>query len=185
MNIVIQLIGLIAMVAWVSSIQLNKKDKILELQIIASLFYAVHYGLLDAMSAVGVTIVSIIRLTTIYIIEKKGKTVPVYVLLIFMAMLVGVGVITYTGPISVLPIIITMIYTYCTWQKNTKVIRIGFFCAGWMWILYNFTVGAYVLMIGNALEVISSTVSFFRFDKNKKDVDDKNNTKDNWGSDKK
>lgn len=168
MDIIIQLLGVCAMISWVSSIQLNKKEQILELQIIASIFYAVHYGLLDAMSAVGVTLVSIVRLLTIYIIEKKGKEVPVYVLVIFMLLLVVVGIFTYAGPISLLPIVITMIYTYATWQKNTKVIRLGFFCAGWLWIIYNFSVGSYVLMIGNALEVISSTVSFIRFDKKKK-----------------
>lgn len=161
------------MISWVSSIQLNKKSRILELQILASVFYAFHYGFLDAMSAVGVTLVSIIRLLTIYLIEKKGKEVPLYVLLIFLGMLVIVGIFTYEGIISMLPIFITMIYTYVTWQKNTKVIRIGFFCAGWMWIIYNFTIGSYILMIGNILEVISSTVSFFRFDRNKKEKEEK------------
>lgn len=167
MDIIIHLLGIIAMVIWVSSIQLNKKNRILELQIIASVFYAFHYGLLDGMSAVGVTIVSIIRLITIYVIEKKGKEVPIYVLFIFITMLVIVGIFTYTGPISLLPIIITIIYTYVTWQKNTTVIRLGFFCAGWMWIIYNFNIGSYILMIGNALEVISSGISFLRFDKKK------------------
>ena len=163
MVILIQVLGLCAMISWVLSIQMKEKSTILELQILASLFYGVHYGLLDAMSAVGVTIISIIRLVTIYLIEKKGKEVPFYVFITFILMLVGVGIVTYTGPISLIPIVITMIYTYTTWQKNTKIIRGAFLVTGSMWIIYNFSVGSYLLMIGNLFEVISSVVSLLRF----------------------
>ena len=170
MDFLVQVLGLCAMIAWVSSIQLKKKSHILELQIIASLFYAVHYGMLSAMSAVVVTIISIARLLTIYLIERKGKEVPLYVLVIFILILVIAGVMTYEGPISMLPIIITMIYTYSTWQKDTKVIRGLFLVTGMLWITYNFSVGAYLLMIGNSLEVISSIISFFRYHRKEKDV---------------
>lgn len=163
MVILIQVLGLCAMISWVLSIQMKEKSTILELQILASLFYGVHYGLLDAMSAVGVTIISIIRLVTIYLIEKKGKEVPFYVFITFILMLVGVGIVTYAGPISLIPIVITMIYTYTTWQKNTKIIRGAFLVTGSMWIIYNFSVGSYLLMIGNLFEVISSVISLLRF----------------------
>lgn len=170
MDFLVQSLGLCAMIAWVSSIQLKKKSHILELQIIASLFYAVHYGMLSAMSAVVVTIISIARLLTIYLIERKGKEVPLFVLVIFILILVIAGVMTYEGPISMLPIIITMIYTYSTWQKDTKVIRGLFLVTGMLWITYNFSVGSYILMIGNSLEVISSIVSIIRYHKKGEDA---------------
>ena len=170
MEFLVHVIGLCAMIAWVSSIQLKKKSHILELQIIASLFYAVHYGMLSAMSAVVVTIISIARLLTIYLIERKGKEVPLYVLVIFILILVIAGAMTYEGPISMLPIIITMIYTYSTWQKDTKVIRGLFLVTGMLWITYNFSVGSYILMIGNSLEVISSIVSIIRYHKKGEDA---------------
>ena len=174
MDILIQILGLCAMISWVLSIQMKQKSTILELQILASLFYGVHYGMLDAMSAVGVTIISIIRLITIYSIERKGKEVPFYIFIIFILMLVIVGIVTYAGPISLIPIIITMIYTYTTWQKDTKVIRGAFLITGSMWIIYNFSVGSYLLMIGNLLEVISSIVSLLRFKNIKYDKEEEN-----------
>lgn len=168
MSVIIQILGFIALIAWVSSIQLQKKSDILLLQIIATVFYGLHYGFLNAISAAAVSVVSIARLVTIYLIEKKGKKVEVFVLMFFIANLVLVGFLTYTGLKSTIPIIITILYTYGTWQSNTKILRIIFFFCGWLWIYFNYSVGAYILIIGNSMEIISSMISFFRFDISKK-----------------
>ena len=124
--------------------------------------------MLDAVSAAAVSIVSIIRLLTIFLIERKGRKVSVYLLILFILLLFGVGALTYVKPLSLIPIFITILYTYATWQSNTKIIRIIFFICGWLWIYFNNNVGSYILIIGNMMEIISSTVSFFRFDFRKK-----------------
>jgi len=170
LNIVIQILGLIALISWVSSIQLRKKSDILLLQILASAFYCLHYGLLNATSAAAVSVVSIARLVTIYLIERTGKKVKVVVLSLFITVLLVVGFLTYEGPLSTIPIIITILYTYGTWQPNTKILRIIFFICGWMWIYFNYNVGSYILIAGNAMEIISSVVSFYRFGIIKKPV---------------
>jgi hypothetical protein len=163
LSVFIQILGLIALISWVSSVQLREKKDILRLQILASVFYFLHYFMLDAVSAAAVSVVSIFRLLTIYLIERKGKKVPVSILILFIALLVGVGFLTYEKPLSIIPIIITILYTYGTWQPNTRILRIIFFICGWLWIYFNYNVGAYILIIGNVLEIISSGVSFFRF----------------------
>jgi len=119
--------------------------------------------LLNATSAAAVSVVSIFRLVTIYLIERKGKKVHVFVLVLFILLLVVVGFFTYKGPLSTIPIIITILYTYGTWQPNTKILRIIFFICAWMWIYFNYNVGSYILIAGNVMEIISSVVSFFRF----------------------
>ncbi len=168
MNIFIQILGLLALISWVSSVQLKNKTDILKLQIVASVFYCLHYGMLDAVSAAAVSVVSIIRLLTIFLIERKGRRVSIYLLVLFILLLFGVGALTYVKPLSLIPIFITILYTYATWQSNTKIIRIIFFICGWLWIYFNYNVGSYILIIGNMMEIISSTVSFFRFDFRKK-----------------
>jgi hypothetical protein len=163
MTFVTQLLGLLALLSWVSSVQWKSKSGILRLQIVASVFYCLHYGLLDATSAAAVSVVSIARLLTIYLIERKGRTVPISILFLFIGLLVLVGFLTYDSLLSLIPIIITILYTYGTWQNNTYLLRIIFFCCGWMWFYFNYQVGSYILIIGNTLEIVSSTVSFFRF----------------------
>lgn len=169
MNILIQFFGLLALLSWVSSVQWKSKSGILKLQILASVFYCLHYSFLDAYSAAAVSVVSILRLLTIFIIEKKGNRPGWVVLALFEILLVVVAVFTFNGALSLIPIIITALYTYSTWQSNTKILRIVFFIGGWLWIYFNYNVGSFVLIIGNSLEIISSAVSYIRFDiKNKK-----------------
>jgi hypothetical protein len=161
--IVVQIFGFIALAWWVSSIQLRQKSGILLCQMLASVFYFLHYALLNAPSAAAVSVVSIVRLISIYLIERKGRNVQVYVLVLFIILLLGVGFLTYDGPLSTFPIIITILYTYGTWQPNTRILRLIFFVCAWMWIYFNYNVGSYILIVGNAMEIISSVVSFFRF----------------------
>ena len=40
---------------------------------------------------------------------------------------------------------------------------------GFLWGCYNLYVGAYIILIGNALEIISAIISIYRF----KDIDNK------------
>jgi len=164
MNILIQIFGLLALLSWVSSVQWKTKSGILKLQILASIFYCMHYALLDAYSAAAVSVVSILRLLSIYLIENKGNRAGWKVLVFFEFLLIVVALLTFNGTLSLIPILITAMYTYSTWQSNTKILRIVFFIGGWLWIYFNYNVGSFVLIIGNSLEIISSAVSYIRFD---------------------
>ena len=70
--------------------------------------------------------------------------------------------------IDIIPIAITLLYTYITWQKNTRVIRYGVIFAAIIWIYYNFSVQAYITIIGNILEILSGFIAEFNIKKEKK-----------------
>lgn len=159
-----QILGGIALVCWVLSIQMKKKDKILKMQILANLFYAGQYFLLGAFSAVSMNLVSTIRSVLYAENETKGKENSNFSFIIFINVILLLGILTYDSLLSLLPIFITLLYTYATWQKNTKVIRITFLLAAFIWIFYNSMVGAYAPLIGNVIEIISGIVSIIRFD---------------------
>lgn len=168
MNVTISyLLGIIALVIWTLSIQVKEKKKILQAQIIANLFFAGQYILIDAVAAGIMNIVSAIRCYVFTKEEEKHKQISVIWLFIFVTIILCVAVVTCREFISLIPIAITIIYTYASWQKDTKVIRILFLLAACAWIYYNAYVGAYVAIIGNILDICSSIVSIFRFDKKK------------------
>ncbi|MBQ9011780.1 MAG: YgjV family protein, partial [Bacilli bacterium] len=74
--------------------------------------------------------------------ESKGKPIPLYILIIFELITSAVGISSYTDFNSALPIIISCLYTYGTWQKNLKVTySIGTFVSV-VWFFYKFVVGA-------------------------------------------
>ena len=67
------------------------------------------------------------------------------------------------GIFNLIPIIITLAYTYSVWQDNLTVTRLVFLIAAFIWIYYNIKVGAYVSIVGNMFEIISGITALIRF----------------------
>ncbi len=164
--IVSNLIGMIALLFWVYSLQINDKKQIMKLQLLANIFYAIQYITIGAITAGMMNIISVIRYITFYKIEekKKDQKLSIWILIAFIVSIILVGIFTYKSPMDLIPLGIVMLYTYITWQKNTKVIRYGIVIAAIVWIYYNFSVQAYISVIGNLLEVISGAIAIYRFD---------------------
>lgn len=93
---------------------------------------------------------------------------PKWILFVFIALVLLFGIITYDGLISLLPIIITVLYTYAFWQNNLNVARIIYIVAAIIWIYYNYEVGAYVGIIGNILEITTGLISLIKYRGGKK-----------------
>lgn len=108
-------------------------------------------------------IISVIRCAIFYLYENKNKKIPIYYLIVLVIMIIILGIISYDGIFSLLPTIITLIYTISIYQDNDKVIRISYTICGILWVFYNYEVGAYTIMIGNVVEVISGFVSILRY----------------------
>ena len=163
MNIVAQCIGLFGFLVFVSSVQVKEKKKLILFQLVANFLYGVSYFLLNVKTAFFMNMVSVIRCAILYF-TKQEKPSKLFLFLL-LAMIVVITIFTYDGPLSLLPTIITAMYTISTWQNNMTVIRYAFIAAGLLWIFYNFNVGAYVIIIGNIFEVISGIISLKRFQK--------------------
>lgn len=166
--IISYIVGAIALVVWTFSIQIKEKEKILQTQMIANILYSIQYILIGAITAGSMNLVSVLRCFVFSKKEKDTNSISATWLFIFIAMILAIAAITCRDFMSLIPIIITILYTYATWQKNTKVIRVIFFVTACIWVYYNFYIGAYVAIIGNGLEIISSMISIIRFDTKKK-----------------
>lgn len=173
-NIYIQLIGVIALVFWVISIQTKNKTKLLKLQNIANLFYAIQYAFLGAFSATGMNCISLLKGIVFLKSEKSQKQSSKIQLIIFSILIIAIGIITFQTWYSIIPIIITLAYTYSTWQKNATIIRITFLVAAIGWIIFNTIVGAYSPLIGNFIELASGITAIVKFDILKKGKENEN-----------
>lgn len=168
-DIYIQLIGVIALIFWVISIQTKNKTKLLKFQNIANLFYAIQYVFLGAFSATGMNCISMLKGITFLKNEKMKKQSSKRQLAIFSILIIAIGIITFQSWYSIIPIVITLAYTYSTWQKNATIIRITFLVAAIGWIVFNTIVGAYSPLIGNLIEVASGIIAIIKFDILKKE----------------
>lgn len=168
MLVISNIIGTIALILWTSSVQVNKKSTLIRLQLLANIFYAIQYFLIGANTAAWMNIVSTIRYYMYNKNEEKNKQNSYSLLFVFIGIILIISILTYTNILSLIPSIITIGYTYATWQKNTKVIRFIFLFAAVIWIFYNAYVGAYVSIIGNVMELLSGFIAIYRFDAIKK-----------------
>lgn len=154
--------GVIALIAWIMSIQQQKKTKILMLQMVANVFYAIQYMALNAFSGCAMNIVAFLKGFIFYLNEKKEKKTSVIILLILIGITMILGVITYQNIFSIIPVLITILYTYSVWQEDIRIICIVFIVCACLWILYNVIVGAYLPLIGNIVELISGVIGLIR-----------------------
>lgn len=168
MVILAQVLALFAILFWVISILLKNKKNILLMQVIANGIYGIEYLLLGAFSAASMNFLSFLRLLVYYFYALLNIKMPKWILFVFIALVLLFGIITYDGLISLLPIIITVLYTYAFWQNNLNVARIIYIVAAIIWIYYNYEVGAYVGIIGNILEIITGLISLIKYRGGKK-----------------
>ena len=168
MVVLAQVLALFAILFWVISILLKNKKNILLMQVIANGIYGIEYLLLGAFSAASMNFLSFLRLLVYYFYALLNIKMPKWILFVFIALVLLFGIITYDGLISLLPIIITVLYTYAFWQNNLNVARIIYIVAAIIWIYYNYEVGAYVGIIGNALEITTELISLIKYRGGKK-----------------
>lgn len=165
MNIIPHIFGAFALATWLSSVQVNKKSNILLLQLLANALYAIQYFLLGLASTAFMNVVSVLRCYIFGINAKKNKEAPFWVLLLILFIIFILALIYCKTFLDLMPILATLLYTISTWKNDTKRLRYVYIICGVLFGVYNLIVGAYVNLIGNFFEVLSGTISIFRFKK--------------------
>lgn len=164
-EILAQICCIAAIFVWNISIQNKKLEKILYFQFLANLLYSMEYLLLGAGIAALMDFTSGCRCFVFFYKNKKNQPVSKKWLFFFCFLIIGLGIIGYSGPISLIPVILTLFYTISSYSKTSNWTRIAFVVAAFIWIYYNLQVKAYVGVIGNLIEIISGFISLFRFRK--------------------
>ena len=162
-NTIYIIVSILSIFLYVMSVQFKEKRKILITQIGASLCYLIVYVIKGAWSGVAIEILEELKNVIFIKIEKHNKKIPIFVLAIFLLSLVIVSIIFYDGLFSLLPLAINLLLFTSTYFKNPKAIRYAMLFAGIMWAIYNISINAYIILIGNLLEVISAIISIIRF----------------------
>lgn len=160
-----QIIGLVAFLLFVYSVQVKDKKKLLVLQLIANFLYGLQYVCLLAPTAGYMNFISVFRCFMFYWYDNKNEKIPLWLLIAICLLIICVGACSFDNILELIPIAITLAYTISSWQKDMKVIRITFTLCALGWIFYNITVGAYTALIGNTFELISGIVSLIRYRK--------------------
>ncbi len=160
-----QIMGLIASIIMIISIQVKDKKKIfLILNILAKILYGINFILLSAYSGTLTQCIGLIITIIVYIYTKKNLDIPKWLILVFIAITLLGGLFTYNNMYSLMAIICGITYTLIVVSKNMKIIRKLNLVQSLLWTLYDFIISAYTASISSIFVFISTLIAIFRYD---------------------
>ena len=164
-----QIIGYIAVAAFIISYQAKEKKRLLFFQTVAVVLLCVHYGLIQAWSGLALNLVCLVRNYIFSNAHKKPfqhKAWP-YIL---AAVIVVVGIVTWEKWYSLFLIIALAVNTVFLAHPNANTVRgsVLFTCP--MILTYNACAGSYGGAINEAISILAAIIGLIRHGRKKDEV---------------
>lgn len=158
-----QALGLLGSLIVFISVQFNNRRVILAAQAAACLMWIVHYGLLGAMTAATINILSFARSVVFYFNDRKWAQSRAW-LWAFLALYIVNTVLTWDGPMSLLPGIAMSMTTVALWTRDMRRTRLLYLTNSPFWFTYDILARSYSCMVIEAIAFVSYVVAVWRFD---------------------
>lgn len=162
--IVAQILGLFGFVFYGLSFWQKNRKKVLMFDMIECTLYATHYFLLGGLTGGIANIVGVGRSATFMFKGKNKFTSGPYLPIMFLFFYALNAAFTWSGPITLFPTIGSMVLCLAIWQHNTRLIRRYSLLSNLFWLIYAFSIGAYVAVATNIILMISTTSAIIKLD---------------------
>ena len=175
MQVLIRVFGIIGLILCIIPFQFKKYKNIILCKMMSELSFGVQYLLLGLTGNAGAYTGALIdgvsggRNFLYYKLNEKGKsTFPV--MIVFSVVVIGIGVGSWAGPISLLPILAKLITTVSYGIKNERILRYITLPSRVLWVAYNGVIGAWEGMAADSLALVSILIAIYKFDIRKKEM---------------
>ena len=158
--------GILALICTVVSMQLKKKFPLMVLQTASEAFIVSQYFVKGAITGSFMAIVSFIR--DIIFTKYGKKRAPLWILIALYIIMTTLTIVSWAGPLSILPFSGSLVYAWSLWYGKVKWIRLGNAVGNTPYLVYTILTGNYALFIMTLLEVASAAIGFIRLDVLKK-----------------
>lgn len=160
--LLIQGIGFIAVVLSIAVFQVNKRNRMLVLNIAASLLYTLHFFLLGATTGAAMNFLNAIR----YLVFRKVKPSKQnsWILYIFVLAAGAATTLTWQGLFSLLAMVGTILSTIAYWPAKPRTIRRIALTVPPFWFSYNAVAGSFAGMFVEVFLLVSNLIGQYRFD---------------------
>ena len=162
--ILAQVVGLLSLIAYCASMQINNRIKLLILLTVVNLLNSIVYFLLNSIAGGIIALVSVIRLIIFYFYAKRNKQCPIYLLWLFISLDIVAGLITFDYWYDILCIMEAIVVTYGTFIKNMTITRICHLFSCILMFTFNIFVFAYSNMLSEFIGLIFTFVGIMRLD---------------------
>lgn len=163
-QVIIQGIGLLALLFVILSFQRNKRTTLLFLMLTGLVLFVVHYASLGAWTG---ALMNLIEAGMVFIAYQKETSTwaksPGW-LFVFIILFIISGVATGKTWVDVCPVIAQIFGAIAVWQKSPRTIRVLMLVPRPLWFFYNFIVGSYAGMIAELFILASVVTGIVRFD---------------------
>lgn len=161
-----QTVGFVGMLLVFVSFQQNKRERITLWQMIASLVWVLHFGLLTAWSGMAMNAIGAVRG---FVFSKKGApwASGAFWPYLFSALSVICCAVTWESLLSLLPTAANVISSFALWMDRPKTVRRLTLPASWMWMIYNLLNRSWAGLLTECFCTGSVLIAMARFDRKK------------------
>ena len=173
-EIIAQIIGIVAMVFNILSYQGKKQSTVIALQLIGSTLFAINFLMLGALVGGILNAIGIVR-AIVFLYKDKLKTDRVSWLIAFIIVYLLIYVLNFTAfgkeptifnmIIELLPVIGMLAINIGFRMKNASDVRKCGLVSSPAWLIYNIAVGSWGAIVCEMLTLISIFVGMLRHDK--------------------
>lgn len=162
-----QIIGFIGFVFLGISNLSNKRKNIVLFQIVSSIFFSIHYYMINAITASILNVIGIFRGITFYNKDRDIKLNNIY-LSMYIFIYVVIGLYTYDSVISLLPVIAYILYTISIFNDKEIYIKLINILVSSLWLVYDFIYKSYAGIISDTLMIITLIIGIYILNINRK-----------------
>lgn len=164
--LVAQIIGVAALVFSAVSFQQNTHKKIMLCQMAAGLLFAIHFFLIGATTGGVTNSIAVVRSILFYNRDRKWAAGVLWPIVFCIAFIIS-GIVTWQGPLSLLPILAMVINTFTFAATNPTVVRTTILFSSPLWLLYNCISLSFPGIINESFVILSTIIGIVRFDRGK------------------
>ena len=163
MNFILtQIIGGIGYATLALSYFKKEKKQILFIQIIAYIFFTIHYYLLNGITGAICNLIGLFALIAIFTFEKYKLKNKIYISMFFILLLLVINIITFQNIFSVFPMIASVIVIMSFLVDNENIIREIGVVSAVCWLLYAIAYKSYIAIGFEFITLIDVCVAVFK-----------------------
>lgn len=156
--------SILAFLALVISICIKERKKSLCVQSLNCFFEAVYDFIISAYTGAVLSIINFIR-TFIFINKNKiNKRIYLFILIFFEGIIIVNCLLTWSGLISLLPTIGSIIRTYCLWQSDMRLVRISGITTGIFYGTYYIFYQSWFMVLGDLILLLVGIYAVYKND---------------------
>lgn len=171
--IMAQVFGLLTALVSIYTVQLKDMKPILLLNVLCNVLSVVTFYFAGGMSGAWVCLIAIIQSLWIYDYTRQGRSFPVWLNYIFIALYSGAILFTMKYAYDLLPGLAAIMYALGAVQKDSGKYRLFILVNSLSWIVFDLFTGAYTMIITHGLILVSILVAMIRLDRKRTAVDER------------